>query len=154
LSRFVDETKKLASFGIRMQFLWQDFHFLALRASTPSYPNFIMFIISDTQPLKRSINAHQVIQQSKMSSPSQLHRAPHMGAVKGSPRMAATVRLAFQHTTLTQVQVLKLADYSKRESSSRNKQKLLLKRRRGVDTDDDKENNRLGVKGFHARRRL
>jgi hypothetical protein len=42
--------------------------------------------------------------------------------------MAAAVRLAFQYPTLTQVQVLKLADYSKGEASSRNKQKLLSKR--------------------------
>jgi hypothetical protein len=70
------------------------------------------------------------------------------------PRMASAVKLAFQHPTLTQVQVLRLADYSKGESSSRNKQKLLSKRRRGVETDDDKDNNRLGVNGFRARRRL
>jgi hypothetical protein len=31
---------------------------------------------------------------------------------------------------------------------------LLSKRRRCVETDDDKENNRLGVKGFRVRRRL
>jgi hypothetical protein len=68
--------------------------------------------------------------------------------------MAAAVRLAFQHPKLTQVQVLKLADYIKEEASSRNKQKLLSKRQRGVKTDDDKDNNRLGVKGFRARRRL
>jgi hypothetical protein len=46
---------------------------------------------------------------------------------------------------LTQVQVLRLADYGKGEASSRNKQKLLSKRRRGVETDDEKENNNLGV---------
>jgi hypothetical protein len=68
--------------------------------------------------------------------------------------MAVAVILAFQHPTLTQVQVLKIAAYSQGEASSRNKQKLLSKRRRGVETDDDKENNRLGVKGFLARRRL
>jgi hypothetical protein len=68
--------------------------------------------------------------------------------------MAAAVRLAFQHPTLTQVQVLRLADYSKGEASSRNKHKLLSKRRRYVETDDDKENNCLGVNGFRARRRL
>jgi hypothetical protein len=55
---------------------------------------------------------------------------------------------------LTHVQVLTLDDYSKEEASSRNKQKLLSKRRHGVETNDDKENTRLGVKGFHAMRRL
>jgi hypothetical protein len=83
VSHFVDETKKLASFGVRMQFLWQDLHFLALRASTQSYPNFIIFIIANNQSLKRSINAHQAIQQSKMSSPSQLRRAPARAGLKG-----------------------------------------------------------------------
>jgi hypothetical protein len=87
VSHFVDETKKMASCGVRMQFLWQDLHFLALRALTQSYLNFIIFIITDNQSLKRSINAHQAIQQSTMRSPSQLHRAPHTGGFKGSPRM-------------------------------------------------------------------
>jgi hypothetical protein len=109
----VVDITKLVSFGVRMQFLWQDLHLLALRASTHSYRNFIIFIITNNQSLKRSTNAHQAIQQSKMSSPSQLRRAPRTGGVKGSPRMAAAVILAFQHPTLTQVQVLRLADYSK-----------------------------------------
>jgi hypothetical protein len=146
--------KKLARLGVRMQFLSQDLHFLALRASTQSYQNFIIFIISDNQSLKRSINAHQVIQQSTMSSPSQLCRAPRMGGVKGSPRMASALRLACQHPTLTQVQGLRLADSSKGEANPRNKQKLLSKRRRGVEPDDNNENNRLGVEVFRARRRL
>jgi hypothetical protein len=106
--------KELATLGFRMQFLWQDLHFLALRASTQSYPNFIIFIIADNQSLKPSINAHQAIQQSKMSSPEKNCRAPHTGGVKWSPRIAASVRLAFQHPALTQVQVLKLSDYSKK----------------------------------------
>jgi hypothetical protein len=77
-----------------------------------------------------------------------------MGGVKGSPRMAAAVRLAIQHPTLTQVQVFRIADYIKGEASSRNKQKFLSKRRCHVETDNEKEKNRLGVKGFRARRRL
>jgi hypothetical protein len=46
--------------------------------------------------------------------------------------------------------VRKLAEFSKEEASSRNKQKLLSKRPRGIKTDEDKGNNHLVVQGFRA----
>jgi hypothetical protein len=49
---------------------------------------------------------------------------------QGSPRMAEAVRLYFDHPTLTDVQALKLADFSKEGAESRTKQNTLSKRRR------------------------
>jgi hypothetical protein len=64
---------------------------------------------------------------------------------QGSPRMAEAVRLYFDHPTLTDVQALKLADFSKEEAKSRTKQKTLSKRRRKAECALGKENNRRGV---------
>jgi hypothetical protein len=52
---------------------------------------------------------------------------------------------------LTDVQVLKLANFSKAEANSRNKQTLLSNRRRGVDTAEDKKNTHHMVEGLRAR---
>jgi hypothetical protein len=49
--------------------------------------------------------------------------------LQGSPRMAEAVRLCFNHPTLTVVQALKLADFSKEEAETRTKQKTLSKTR-------------------------
>jgi hypothetical protein len=55
------------------------------------------------------------------------------------------VRLYFYHPTLTTVQALKLADFSKEEAESRTKQKTLSKRRMKAECALGKENTRIGV---------
>jgi hypothetical protein len=73
---------------------------------------------------------------------------------QGSPRMAEAVRLYFDHPTLTAVQALKLADFSKEEAESRTKQKTLSKRRRKAECALGKENKRRGVQECRARQRI
>jgi hypothetical protein len=72
---------------------------------------------------------------------------------QGSPRMAEAVRLYFDHPTITAVQALKLADFSKEEAESRTKQKTLSKRRRKAECALGKENKRRGVQECRARQR-
>jgi hypothetical protein len=67
--------------------------------------------------------------------------------------MTEAVRLYFNHPTLTAVQALKLADFSKEEAESRTKQKTLSKRRRKEECDLGKENKRRGVHECSARQR-
>jgi hypothetical protein len=64
---------------------------------------------------------------------------------QGSPRMAEAVRLYFDHPSLTAVQALKLADFSKNGAESGTKQKTLLKRRRNTECALRKENKRRAV---------
>jgi hypothetical protein len=144
----------LANFGVCMQFFVARFAFSrasCLDTLISKFHNFHNRQQSITQAIHQCSSSNSTKQDEQPFATSQ--STPH-GRVKGSPRMAAAVRLVFQHPTLTQVQVLRLADCSKGEASSKNKQKLFSKRPRGVKTDDDKENNCLGVNGFCARQRL
>jgi hypothetical protein len=72
---------------------------------------------------------------------------------QGSPRMAEAVRLYFDHPSLTAVQALKLADFSKKGAESGTKQKTLLKRRRKTECALRKENKRRAVHECWARQR-
>jgi hypothetical protein len=72
---------------------------------------------------------------------------------QGSPRMAESVRLYFDHPMLTAVQAPKLADFSKEEAKLRMKQKTLLKRRRKAECALGKENKIRGVQECRARQR-
>jgi hypothetical protein len=72
---------------------------------------------------------------------------------QGSPRMTEAVRLYFDHPTLTAVQALNPADFSKEEAESRTKQKTLSKRRRKAEFVLGKENKIRGVQECRARQR-